>query len=64
MTERRPLTVGRPELLSGGTDLDFRRFLHAFMVFSRRLEAIRSYLALVFTALVLRERGCRWIDRE
>lgn len=45
MTERRPLTVARPELLSDGTDLNFRQFLHAFMVFSRRLEAIRSYLA-------------------
>jgi DNA-binding MarR family transcriptional regulator len=45
MTERRPLTVGRAELLTGGTDQDFRQFLHAFMVFSRRLEAIRNHLA-------------------
>lgn len=45
MAERRPLTTGRPELLTDGTDRDFRIFLHAFMVFSRRLEAIRSYLA-------------------
>ena len=45
MAERRPLTVGRPELLADGTDREFRRFLHAFMVFSRRLEGIRSHLA-------------------
>lgn len=45
MTERRPLTVGRPELLTDGTDQEFREFLHAFMVFSRRLEAIRGHLA-------------------
>lgn len=45
MAERRPLTIGRPELLPEGTDRDFRNFLHAFMVFSRRLEGIRSHLA-------------------
>jgi hypothetical protein len=45
MAERKPLTVGRPELLGDGTDLDFRVFLHAFMVFARRLEGIRSHLA-------------------
>lgn len=45
MAERRPLTVGRPELLADGTDQEFRSFLHAFMIFSRRLEAIRSHLA-------------------
>jgi MarR family transcriptional regulator, organic hydroperoxide resistance regulator len=41
----RPPSVSRSELLSDGTDLDFRVFLHAFMIFSRRLEAIRSHLA-------------------
>lgn len=45
MAASRPLTVGRPELLSDGTDLDFRVFLHAFMVFARRLEGVRSHLA-------------------
>jgi DNA-binding MarR family transcriptional regulator len=47
MAERRPLTVGRPELLADGADLDFRVFLHSFMVFARRLEGIRSHLAQV-----------------
>lgn len=41
----RPLTVSRPELLIGGSDRTFRQFLHAFMVFARRLEAIRDVLA-------------------
>ena len=45
MAKRRPLTIGRPELLLKGKDGDFRIFLHAFMVFSRRLEGIRAYLA-------------------
>jgi DNA-binding MarR family transcriptional regulator len=45
MAERKPPTVGRPELLDNGTDLDFRIFLHSFMVFARRLEGIRSHLA-------------------
>ena len=45
MTVRKPLTVGRPQLLCEGTDRDFRIFLHAFMAFSRRLEGIRSHLA-------------------
>jgi DNA-binding MarR family transcriptional regulator len=45
MAERKPLTAGRPELLADGTDLDFRVFLHSFMVFGRRLEAIRDHLA-------------------
>jgi len=47
MTDNRPATVGRPELLVDGTDHEFRVFLHAFMVFSRRLDAVRSYLAQV-----------------
>jgi DNA-binding MarR family transcriptional regulator len=41
----RPLTVTRTELLLEGTDVDFRVFLHAFMVFARRLEAIRAHAA-------------------
>jgi MarR family transcriptional regulator, organic hydroperoxide resistance regulator len=41
----RPLSVSRPELLIGGSDRTFRQFLHAFMVFARRLEAIRDVLA-------------------
>jgi MarR family transcriptional regulator, organic hydroperoxide resistance regulator len=45
MGDRRPATVDRPELLIEGNDHEFRVFLHAFMVFSRRLEAVRSYLA-------------------
>lgn len=45
MADNRPATVGRPELLIDGSDREFRVFLHAFMVFARRLEAVRSYLA-------------------
>jgi MarR family transcriptional regulator, organic hydroperoxide resistance regulator len=45
MADRRPATVSRPELLSEGEDHKFRSFLHAFMVFSRRVDAIRSHLA-------------------
>jgi DNA-binding MarR family transcriptional regulator len=45
MADRRPATVSKPELLSEGGDHQFRAFLHAFMVFSRRLEAIRGHLA-------------------
>lgn len=45
MTDRRPLTVRRPELLAEGMDQEFRRFLHAFMIFARRLESIRAHLA-------------------
>jgi DNA-binding MarR family transcriptional regulator len=37
--------VGRPELLPDGTDIEFRKFLHSFMVFARRVEAIRTHLA-------------------
>jgi len=45
MADNRPATVGRPELLVDGSDHEFRVFLHAFMVFARRLETVRSYLA-------------------
>jgi len=44
MVERRPLTVGHSEPLTNGTDRDLRQFLHAFMGFSRRREAIRGHL--------------------
>jgi len=45
VADRRPLTVGRLELITGGSDRDFRVFLHTFMVFSRRLEGVRTHLA-------------------
>jgi DNA-binding MarR family transcriptional regulator len=45
MSASRPATVGRPELLVDGGDRQFRVFLHAFMVFARRLEGVRSHLA-------------------
>jgi DNA-binding MarR family transcriptional regulator len=43
MRASRPLTVTRSELLPDGTDLDFRVFVHAFIVFARRLESIRVH---------------------
>jgi DNA-binding MarR family transcriptional regulator len=45
MAERRPLTVGKSELITAGSDREFRVFLHAFMVFARRLEGVRGHLA-------------------
>lgn len=45
MTGPRPLTVTRAELLTNGTDLDFRAFVHAFMVFARRLDGVRAHTA-------------------
>src|SRR5690349_8051525 len=45
MSVTRPLTVTRSEIVSDGTDLEFRVFLHAFMVFARRLEGVRAHLA-------------------
>jgi MarR family transcriptional regulator, organic hydroperoxide resistance regulator len=41
----KPLTVARPALLTDGSDRNFRSFLHAFMIFARRLEAVRDFLA-------------------
>jgi len=43
MLESRPLTVTRPELLTDGTDVDFRVFVHAFIVFARRFESVRAH---------------------
>lgn len=41
--ERRPpLTVSRPELLSDGSDRDFRRLVHGLFGFLARHEAIRA----------------------
>src|SRR5258708_28395697 len=37
-----PLTVSRPELLSGGTDRDFRRLVHNTFAFMARHEAVRD----------------------
>src|SRR3954469_7254011 len=37
-----PLTVSRPELLSGGTDRDFRRLVHNIFAFMARHEAVRD----------------------
>ena len=39
------LTVTRSALLRGGSDANFREFLHAFMVFARRVDAVRATLA-------------------
>jgi MarR family transcriptional regulator, organic hydroperoxide resistance regulator len=41
----KPLTVGRSALLHDNSDRSFREFLHSFMVFARRLEAVRDVLA-------------------
>jgi DNA-binding MarR family transcriptional regulator len=41
----RPLTVARPALLHESTDIRFRQFLHAFMVFARRVSSVRDLLA-------------------
>lgn len=43
--EDKPLTVTRADLLKGGSDAHFREFLHAFMVFARRIEGVRDCLA-------------------
>ena len=43
MSGTRPPTVTRPELLIDGTDVDFRIFAHAFIVFSRRFESVRAH---------------------
>lgn len=37
-----PLTVSRDELLSGGSDREFRQFVHRLLAFSARLETIRT----------------------
>jgi DNA-binding MarR family transcriptional regulator len=40
-----PLTVSRAELLNGGSDGDFRGFVHGLLAFSARLEAVRQGFA-------------------
>ncbi len=40
-----PLTVSRPELLTNGSDGDFRALVHGMLAFSARLEAVRSGFA-------------------
>lgn len=43
----RPLTIGRPELLSGGTDVNFRKLLHGLMSYGRMINDIRSYFGVL-----------------
>ena len=45
MSDIRPPTVTRPELLTDGTDADYRVFVHAFIVFARRFESVRAHSA-------------------
>jgi DNA-binding MarR family transcriptional regulator len=40
-----PLTVSRPELLTNGTDHDFRSVVHGLLAFAARLEAVRTGFA-------------------
>jgi DNA-binding MarR family transcriptional regulator len=40
-----PLTAIRPELLQDGSDRAFRAFVHEFLAFAARLEAVRSGFA-------------------
>ena len=40
-----PLTVSRAELLTGGSDGDFRDFVHGLLAFSARLEGVRQGFA-------------------
>jgi MarR family transcriptional regulator, organic hydroperoxide resistance regulator len=40
-----PLTATRPELLHDGSDRAFRVFVHEFLAFAARLEAVRSGFA-------------------
>ncbi len=40
--ETLPLTISRPELLSNGSDRDFRLLVHLFFAFMARHEAIRD----------------------
>ena len=42
-----PLTVSRPELLSAGSDADFRRLVHGLLAFASRLESIRAGFARI-----------------
>lgn len=40
-----PLTVSRAELLSNGSDADFRRLVHGLLAFAARLESVRGGFA-------------------
>jgi DNA-binding MarR family transcriptional regulator len=40
-----PATVSRPALLAGGSDRQFRKFVHDLLAFSARLEGVRAGLA-------------------
>jgi MarR family transcriptional regulator, organic hydroperoxide resistance regulator len=40
--DRAPLTISRPELLSGGSDRDFRRLVDLIFAFAARVETIRN----------------------
>lgn len=42
---RPPVTVTRKPLLRGGSDREFRRFVHGLLAFTARLHAIRNGLA-------------------
>ncbi len=44
-TKFAPLTVSRPELLAGGSDLAFRTFVHDLLALAARIEAVRGGLA-------------------
>jgi DNA-binding MarR family transcriptional regulator len=41
----KPLTVSRPELLAGGSDAQFRAFVHGMLAFAARLESVRDGFA-------------------
>lgn len=42
-----PLTVSRPELLSAGSDADFRKLVHGLLAFATRLESVRAGFARI-----------------
>jgi MarR family transcriptional regulator, organic hydroperoxide resistance regulator len=44
----KPLTVSRPELLTNGSDSQFRVFVHGMLAFAARLEAVRDGFAALF----------------
>ena len=44
---RAPLTVSRPELLSAGSDADFRKLVHGLLAFATRLESVRAGFARI-----------------
>jgi DNA-binding MarR family transcriptional regulator len=41
----KPLTVSRPELLTAGSDRQFRAFVHGMLAFAARLEGVRNGFA-------------------